>query len=321
MKDILLDLSQCHGLGDLLSATPVIRKLFQAHQKKLTVVSPMPEVFFMNPCVEQSLPSRWFDVAHAKNEFLVYNSFHSIGQKNEQGVEMKHNMMDIRQFHAANLGFQLREDEMRLDFYCNSDEVWKKLHYDYTEAFDKPYIVIHPVNSWASRSWAHWQAFIDLFEESYPEVHIIALGKSSVESGFHHVNKDFVEITGKNLFDLRGKTTLAEAQCILSHAGCVFTVDSGLLHLAATTDAPIVQIGSSIHPAYRKVIRPVFKYQYVGGECTKFCASDMSYGVKEWGSIQGVPPLVGCLENYDTFKCHPSPTRVLHVFNLFKIFI
>jgi hypothetical protein len=32
----------------------------------------------------------------------------------------------------------------------------------------------------------------------------------------------------------------------------------------------------------------------------------MKYGVKEWGNIQGVPPLINCLENKKTFECHPS---------------
>jgi len=40
--------------------------------------------------------------------------------------------------------------------------------------------------------------------------------------------------------DLRDKTTLVEARDILAHAACVVGVDGGLLHVAATTDAPIV---------------------------------------------------------------------------------
>ena len=32
----------------------------------------------------------------------------------------------------------------------------------------------------------------------------------------------------------------------------------------------------------------------------------MKYGVKEWGDVQGVQPLIGCLENKETFECHPE---------------
>jgi hypothetical protein len=36
----------------------------------------------------------------------------------------------------------------------------------------------------------------------------------------------------------------------------------------------------------------------------------MKYGVKEWGSIQGVQPLIGCLENKEKFECHPEVNEV-----------
>jgi len=38
----------------------------------------------------------------------------------------------------------------------------------------------------------------------------------------------------------------------------------------------------------------------------------MKYGVKEWRSIHGVPPLVNCLEHKPTFECHPSSDKVLN---------
>jgi hypothetical protein len=41
----------------------------------------------------------------------------------------------------------------------------------------------------------------------------------------------------------------------------------------------------------------------------------MKYGVKEWGDIQGVPPLIRCLENKKTFECHPSVEQVLNQIN------
>jgi hypothetical protein len=37
----------------------------------------------------------------------------------------------------------------------------------------------------------------------------------------------------------------------------------------------------------------------------------MKYGVEEWGSIQGVQPLIRCLENKSRFECHPSVESVI----------
>ena len=47
------------------------------------------------------------------------------------------------------------------------------------------------------------------------------------------------------------------------------------------------------------------------GECDLFCASNQKYGIKEWGTIKGVPPLEKCQENYEEFKCHSTPEKVL----------
>lgn len=326
MKKILLNLSECHGLGDLLSATPVIRKISYAHQSLLTVISPMPEVFTDHPCVELSLPSKWFDAEYAKEQYIIYNSFYNIGQKNAAGVEMKHNVMDIRQFHAANLGFQLLPSEMHLDFFsADIDKVWHGLHLNHTDAFEKDYIVIHPVNSWPSRTWNQWSKFIELFFESYRNIHIIAVGKSSHESGFHDIKKDMIQLpshfkNSNRFYDLRNQTSLKQTHAILSQAKAVVSMDSGIIHLAATTEVNILQLGSSIHPAYRKVYRNTFdNHYYVSGDCQKYCASDMFYGVQEWGTIQGVPPLIGCLDKLPEFKCHPTAEKVIEYFRNFNI--
>ena len=91
-------------------------------------------------------------------------------------------------------------------------------------------------------------------------------------------------------------------------------MDSGLLHLAGTTDTHIIQLGSSIDHRLRAPYRKGFqeyKYDYVGGSCDISCASDIKYGIKEWGTIQGVPPLIRCLEDKPTFECHPSVDQVI----------
>ena len=52
-----------------------------------------------------------------KTTFEVFISF-NVGY-HPNGVCYKHNAMDIRQFHAINLGFMLTKDEMSMDFFPN----------------------------------------------------------------------------------------------------------------------------------------------------------------------------------------------------------
>ena len=111
------------------------------------------------------------------------------------------------------------------------------------------------------------------------------------------------------------QTSLDQTWHLMNNCSCFITMDSGLLHLAGTTDCEIIQLGSSINPEFRSPYRhgsQQYKYHYVNGGCGLHCASDMKYGVQEWGSIQGIPSLVNCLERKETFECHPS---VLHVYN------
>jgi hypothetical protein len=111
------------------------------------------------------------------------------------------------------------------------------------------------------------------------------------------------------------ETNLSQAWHLIQNSIAFVTMDSGLLHLAGTTDAHIIQLGSSINPRWRAPYRhnsQEYKYHYVGGGCSIFCASDMKYGVEEWGSVQGVPPLINCLEKKPTFECHPQYDSVFN---------
>jgi hypothetical protein len=111
------------------------------------------------------------------------------------------------------------------------------------------------------------------------------------------------------------KTSVSQAWHVINKSSAFVTMDSGLLHLAGTSEAEIIQLGSSINPLWRTPYRhgtQDYKYHYVLGSCDIFCGSRMKYGVEEWGSIQGVAPLIRCLENKPTFECHPSVDKVLN---------
>jgi autotransporter strand-loop-strand O-heptosyltransferase len=91
-------------------------------------------------------------------------------------------------------------------------------------------------------------------------------------------------------------------------------MDSGILHFAGTTDTFIIQLGSSINNKLRAPYRnnsQDYKYKYISGPCDIFCGSNMKYGIKEWGTINSVPPLVKCLENKSTFECHSKVSDVV----------
>lgn len=305
MKKICLDLSESKALGDTLCSTPVLKKLCESYNSKITVITNYPELFKNNPLVEKVYHSGNINLEYLYLNYNVHNSFYENGKKNERGVEFKHNTIDIRQYHAIKLGFMLTKNEMELTYIPDNFEPIKDL--------PDNYVLIHPVQNWPSRTWdaAKWMLLTKKLNEK--GISVVSTGKDSSETGFFNINKPIFNFKIKNGLNLMNNSTVSQAWHLIDKSICFVTMDSGLLHLAGTTDSEIIQLGSSINPEFRAPYRngsQHYKYHYVGGGCGLFCASDMKHGVKEWGNIQGVPPLINCLENKKTFECHPSVDQV-----------
>jgi len=224
-------------------------------------------------------------------------------------------MIDIRQFHAIHLGFTLSEKEMEC-YYRPTTPLSIEL--------PKKYVLIHPVATWESRTWPaeNWMQLTQSLNDL--GIAVVSIGKDSSETGFFNVQKPVFNFEIPNGLNLMNKTTIADCWHIIKNASCFVTMDSGLLHLAGTTKTPIIHLGSSLKPEFRIPYRfgnqqsrcfvhnNKLVYYYIRGGCGLECASDMKYGVKQWGDIQGVPPLIKCLENKPTYECHPFVINVLN---------
>jgi ADP-heptose:LPS heptosyltransferase len=313
MKKVCLNLSECNGLGDLICATPTIKKLSQSYEQKIIVISKMPELFKCNPNVEASYKASSIDWDYFNSNYIMHNSFYNVGKKNERGIEYKHNVMDIRQFHAINLGFMLAQNELQCEYHPITQLAIQ---------LPEKYILIHPVTSWASRTWSleNWIALTQKLNEVGYEV--IAIGKDSSETGFFNVQKPVFDLQIANKLNLMNNTSISDCWNLMQKAEAFVTMDSGLLHLAGTTNVPIIHLGSSIKPEFRIPYRygnqskmfynnNKLVYQYVRGGCGLECASNMKYALEYWDDINSVPPLIGCLEKKATYECHPSFEQVL----------
>jgi ADP-heptose:LPS heptosyltransferase len=300
MKNVCIDVLGCRALGDTLAVTPTLRKLYQTYGKKISIATHHPELFKNNPYVDNV----FVDINDfILNEYETFISF-NVGY-HPNGVCYKHNAMDIRQFHAVNLGFMLTKDEMSMDYFPDDIEPIENL--------PEKYVLIHPVQNWNSRTWdaKKWQILTKILNEK--GIAVVSVGKDSSELGGSNVDKPVFNFNIDLGLNLMNKTSLSQTWHLINKSMCFITMDSGLLHLAGTTDVEIIQLGSSINPEFRSPIRnglQDYKYHYVLGGCGLHCASDMKYGVREWGTIQGIPSLVDCLENKPTFECHPSLIQV-----------
>jgi ADP-heptose:LPS heptosyltransferase len=304
MKNVCIDVLGCSALGDTLAVTPTLRKLYNTYGKKISVITHHPYLFSNNPYVDVVYNELTLPITdEQREEYEVFNSF-NVGY-HPNGICYKHNAMDIRQFHAINLGFMLTKDEMEMDYI--SDQ------YEPIDGLPEKYVLIHPVQNWNSRTWdiKKWQLLTKLLNEK--GIAVVSVGKDSSELGGSNIDKPVFNFKISLGLNLMNQTSLSQTWHLINNSMCFITMDSGLLHLAGTTDVDIIQLGSSINPEFRSPFRhgsQEYKYHYVRGGCGLNCASDMKYGVREWESIQGIPSLVDCLERKETFECHPNPLMV-----------
>ena len=298
------------SMGDLLSATPTIKKLAEIYQRRIIVVSNNPSLIKNNPYVSQNLNIKEVNLESLRKDYEVHESFMLLGKTDSRGIEFKHAMCDIRQFHAKDLGFMLTPAELTCEYFPDAPD-------DLIQSLNLPdkFVVIHPAQTWESRTWKkeNWQKLTDELNDL--GIPVIALGKNDAEySDYLSQEKPAWNLVIKNGLDLTNKTTLDQSWYIISKASCVVTMDSGILHLAGTTDTHIIQLGSSIHPFYRAPYRngsQDYRYTYVSGECKLHCASDLSYSLRDWGNIQSVTLIHTCLENKPSFECNPGYLKVL----------
>jgi ADP-heptose:LPS heptosyltransferase len=301
-------LGECNGLGDLISATPTIKKLHDSYEKKIYVLSKVPELFKNNPYVEKSYKISSMDMGYFNEHFIMHNSFYNVGKKHQSGIEYKHNVTDIRQFHAIHLGFTLAKDEMEC-FYQPTEPCKFNIPYE-------KYVVIHPVTTWENRTWdaIKWMQLTKMLNDE--GISVVSIGKDSSEKGFFNVDKPVFNFDIENGMNLMNQTSISDCYHIINNSVAFVTMDSGLLHLAGTTDTSILHLGSSIKPEFRIPYRKgsqSYKHFYIRGTCGLECCSNMKYGVKEWGDINGIAPLIKCLENKETYECHPHFNQVYEI--------
>ena len=95
-----------------------------------------------------------------------------------------------------------------------------------------------PAKKWPEQNW------VNLAEYLIPNYQVIFVGLDN------SIKNKINSLESNNLLNLIGKTSLKDVAEILSHAECVVSNDSGLMHLSSAVDTPIVGIYGSSSPKY-----------------------------------------------------------------------
>lgn len=77
----------------------------------------------------------------------------------------------------------------------------------------------------------------------------VFLGKEKLTEDYTSKCSDGIDTEG--VLDLREKTTIMEAACILANSRFVLGIDNGLIHLAACSEVPIIMGFTNVDPKHR----------------------------------------------------------------------
>ena len=259
------------GLGDNMAITPLIRKLYNIYERKITLFTPSPyfqsiqEFFKNNPYIEKHIrvgdePAEDYD------KFIVFHNNWN-----------DYYYSDLRQLAASGAGITLKEEEMDMDYfpdpYINIPELPER------------FVCINPYISGVDRTWEKekWQNLVDRLNND--GIYVVSIGK-----GVENVNYYSLDIKlGVDLCNKECQNSLSQTWYIINKSEFFVSFDCGIFILAGTTDTHIIQIGWYADPYYhmpmRKGVRG-YKYDYIRGECDVYCVTDPKFDVMLLGTIQ-----------------------------------
>ena len=291
------------GIGDILNVTPSIRKLSEVGKrlgKKLSVYSYNTDILKNNIHCEV-LPVNDYKRSEDSFEIFVESDNRFMMMKNNNISQLNVGGCNIIDYQSIQCGFTLTPDEKTLDYFPDDSNIFEQYN------IPENYIIFNTCISWESRTWKRekWQELINLCNDN--NIFTVLVGKENENLGIYE-NLDV-----RCGLDLQNETSIDDLWHLLNKAKCLVCTDSGVLHLAGTTDVEILLLSGSINPYHRLPFRngsQDYKTTIINGECTIFCASNIAYNKLEHGTFMGTPPINECLEKYETFKCHPKTEDV-----------
>lgn len=223
------------ALGDVLLTTPIIKQLYFDYSGdcNIDVLTLKPEALTNNPYVSEVFTPHNF---HPENKFYQKTINLDLAYENYP------NMHIIEAYAKCSHGSIAKIKDTQVGIFTTTDD--DKLVEEVLAAKNAPYLVIHMRrDTWPSRNLEEstWKAIVDGLL-SHTELNIIQIGSN------HEISFDY----NPRLINLLGRFTIQQLKTLISKASFYLGIDSGTLHVAASTSTPIISIFTSAHHQFRK---------------------------------------------------------------------
>ena len=128
-----------------------------------------------------------------------------------------------------------------------------------------------PAKRWPAR---HFAALASLVAEEWPEATIALIGSAKERS----LATEIAALSGQELRNLCGETSLSEAIALIATAHAVVSNDSGLMHVAAALGRPQVAVFGSSDPRHTPPRSPRSRVEWLHLECSPCFERDCPLG-------------------------------------------
>ena len=277
-------------IGDALMALPLLAGIkSRAPDCHITVLAPaaVAELLVKSPLVDQVIATPWphgglqfwSRVAMAKTlrrqhfdtALVLPNSLKSallpalagiarrVGYLGESRrllltswlANTSRNMSMVERYRAllGLLGLPLASGQERAARLAVTSDEMAQLRRRFNLDPSRPVVVFCPGAEYGpAKRWPalHFARLAELISSSDPSAQLVLAGaKGDFESC-----RDIISATPAPLMNLAGQTTISEVTALLAGASLVVSNDSGLMHIAACLDRPLVALYGSTDPAH-----------------------------------------------------------------------
>jgi GT2 family glycosyltransferase/ADP-heptose:LPS heptosyltransferase len=241
------------ALGDALLASGVIKKLKKDNPEAEIVVSSIcGDVFRGNPNVSKVVRSL---------EGVQADKFYDLDLSYEMNPKVP-----VWEAYSRTVFGEAVLDASAIEMYST------ELDWQTTKAKlgsinpDKDNVaVLHMGVGWPSRTWAKhsWQNVVSRLAQKFK---VIVIGRGG----------DFRADHMANVLNLVDHLSIFEVRELCARASVFVGMDSGMLHVAQTTDVPIVGLFTVANPTFRVVPRPTKTVALIPKSSCRFCLHEQN---------------------------------------------
>lgn len=283
------------ALGDVIMATPIIRALHNPYTD-IDVLTAYPEVFKNNPYVRHVFTPQQFSLRLEDYDRII----------NLEPVSMLNpKLHQVDGYGIFGLQQLLSEEQKRLELFPSAEDM--EIVERYLSAFPDKFIAIHmrrkhPELGGAQNRNVSDQFWLNLLTQlNRYGIPIIQLG----------TDNDFYVPPQHNIFSAINQFSIQQLQCLIAKASLLICVDTSMLHIAGTTQTPIIALFTVVYPELRRPAMSSFHPILPEVDCFG-CFSDLPPPAQNMDSCKfGGGEYNSCVEKFSIEKILKKVDEIL----------